>query len=283
MARKVDQLGVTIYVEKRRKTTGGYGATPRLPATIEDTFAVVTIASDLASLAPATPLHHPPREDGELRHYLQEALRRGWPGLRTTWQLLHTGQHLGLEVDHERAREYIHRCRAAGDDLYTAYYTARIAAELGPPATSHQGPGPTALPANLTVAEARMYLELQKITGNNPTAQAGELIAWLQRCQNGDGGFGFFPTTTSFIENCHHALAALQLLGARPAAPELARQFILSCQTGAGGFGRNHRAAPFLDATWHALAALRLLDAGPPPLGRDPGPGFSQKLSLGGS
>lgn len=73
------------------------------------------------------------------------------------------------------------------------------------------------------------------------------------------GRFGFFPGTTSFIENCHHALAALTMLGGAPDQPEKARQFVLSCQTAGGGFGRSLRAAPFLDSTWHALPSLRLL------------------------
>jgi len=259
MPREIDFTAITAYVEKRRKTTGGYGATPRLPATIEDTFGAVAIADALAILAPGTPLVHPPAEDEALHHYLQEKTRQGWPGLRTTWQLLHTGKRLGLEMDREHAREYVLRSRAEGDDLYTAYHTARITNELGLPAIPGEEPGAVTLPARPTVTEVRMYLQLQKIAGIAPASRHGDLIGWLQRCQNGDGGFGFFPTTTSFIENCHHALAALQLLDATPSAPETARQFIISCQTGAGGFGRNLRAAPFLDATRHALAALRLL------------------------
>jgi len=118
--------------------------------------------------------------------------------------------------------------------------------------------GALVLPAHCAVEDAARYLFLQEMGGRRGE-EAEELAGWLQRSQNGDGGFGFFPGTTSFIENCHAALAALSLLGARPLDPANARAFLLSCQTGGGGFGRSPKAAPFLDASWHGVASLRLL------------------------
>jgi prenyltransferase beta subunit len=95
--------------------------------------------------------------------------------------------------------------------------------------------------------------------GQQIKEEAEELTGWLQRSQNGDGGFGFFPGTTSFIENSHAALAALSLIGAKPVDLVNARYFIISSQTGGGGFARSPGAAPFLDASWHGVASLRLL------------------------
>lgn len=257
MSREVAFSTVVAFVEKRRKSEGGYGATPRLPPTIEDTFEAVAIAGALAELAPGTTLAHPPDADPALHHYLQTVSRREWPGLRTTWQLIATCRSLGIAVESERGRKYLNRRPVESDDLYTAYYSARISASLG--LADPVAPGALALPPRLTVAATRMVLELWSLAGATPAAVPDELIPWLRRCQNGDGGFGFFPGTTSFVENCHHCLAALHLLGATPSEPEKARQFLLSCQTGTGGFGRNLRAAPFLEATWHALAGLCLL------------------------
>lgn len=257
MMGEVDWAGVVAFVAKRRKESGGYGATPRLPATIEDTFEAVAIGRELEILAPAARLPQPPGNDRELQAYLREAERRTWPGLRTTAQLITACRFLGLPVDGERAHAYLSGQPAPANDLATAYYTAMIAEALGRGSTTPAPANPAGLPARPTVREVRMQLALGRLAGAAP--DAGRLLAWLQRCQNGDGGFGFFPGTTSFIENSHHALAALALLDAAPPRPDLARQFILSCQTGSGGFGRSLRAAPFLDATWHALAALRLL------------------------
>jgi hypothetical protein len=259
MIEQVDFAGVVSYVAKRRKVTGGYGATLRLPATIEDTFEAVAISRDLAMLAPGTTLPHPPQADPELHGYLGEAQRRAWPGLRTTCQLIRTCLFLGLPVDLERAQNYTASHRAGNTDLHTAYYTALIDNAIRPTHPAHPAEITPPLPSHPTVREVRMYLTLRSLDGGNPPADHDELLVWLRRCQNGDGGFGFFPGTTSFIENSHHGLAALTMLGAAPDEPEEAQRFVLSCQTGRGGFGRSLRAAPFLDSTWHGLASLRLL------------------------
>lgn len=258
MAGEVNFTGVVSFVDKRRKATGGYGATPRLPATIEDTFEAVAISQDLAVLAPGVFLTHPPTADSELHNYLHETLQRSWPGLRTTCQLIQVCHFLGIPVDEERRRKYLARQRTGNDVLPSSFYTTLIDREPTP-GYPGQGGGKPTLPEQPTVADIRMYLVLLQLNGGAKPADHGELLAWLRRCQNGDGGFGFFPGTTSFIENCHHCLAALNILGAKPDDPVSARQFVLSCQTGGGGFGRSLRAAPFLDATRHALACLRLL------------------------
>jgi prenyltransferase beta subunit len=90
-------------------------------------------------------------------------------------------------------------------------------------------------------------------------SRAGELVDWLRKCQNCDGGFGFFPGTTSYVEYCDYSLSALSLLNIRPADPVNAGQYICYCQTGAGGFSRSARAAPFLEASYHALQGLLCL------------------------
>ncbi|HSH12895.1 MAG TPA: prenyltransferase/squalene oxidase repeat-containing protein [Desulfurivibrionaceae bacterium] len=256
---KVDFAGVVSFVAKRRKATGGYGATPRLPATIEDTFEAVAISRDLAVLAPSTCLPHPPETDTELHDYLRETERRTWPGLRTTGQLLQTCRFLGIPIDPKRVRGYTADHCSGRNDLPTIYYATLLEREIPPINPLGQTRNVPALPGRPTAEDVRMHLALRKLGGVAETSDQGGLLAWLRRCQNGDGGFGFFPGTTSFIENSHHCLAALTILGGGPAEPEKARQFVLSCQTGRGGFGRSLRAAPFLDSTWHALDCLTLL------------------------
>ncbi len=256
MSSGIDFSGVVAFVGKRRKSSGGYGATPRLPATIEDTSGVLGISRYLAQLAPGTILTQPPEEDKELHAYLAQALARPWPGLRTTAQLIRAGRQLGLVPDREVGRGYLAGHRNGTPDFRTACYTAAIADELGLADYTDSTWSEVQLPERLTVREALMYLELRQGLGHDPVHENGDLVDWLQRCQNGDGGFGFFPGTTSFIENCHYTLAALRLLGGRAKNPENARRFLASCQTVYGGFGRSPRAAPFLDATWHGLAAL---------------------------
>ena len=254
MPRQVDHAALMEFVLKRRKDTGGYGATPRLPATIQDTFQAVAIGLVLGEEPPTL------QAEPALAAYLARMLAVPWLGIGTTFRLLTTCRICGLAVDVERVRSHLAACLNWDDSLAAIYYASRIAREiLGEEPDFRDSGRSLMLPAPSAVGDVARYLLVKKMDGR-PVAGAGELVAWLQRTQNGDGGFGFFPGTTSFIENCHAGLASLSLLGARPIDPDGARAFVVSCQTGRGGFGRSQRAAPFLDASWHGIASLRLLE-----------------------
>lgn len=87
-----------------------------------------------------------------------------------------------------------------------------------------------------------------------------EIIRWIKSCQNGDGGFGFYPGTTSFMENTYCALEILSKLHAFPERIENCREYILNCQTKSGGFGRAPMSFPFIESTFQAVAGLFILD-----------------------
>jgi hypothetical protein len=254
MARQVDHALLMEFVQKRRKVTGGYGATPRLPATIQDTFQAVAIRLVLGEEMPT------PQAEPALAEYLARMLAVSWLGIETTFRLLVTCRICGLALDGERVRVHLVARLAWDTSLAATYYVRRIAGEVLGEESDFRGSGRSLmLPAPCAVEDVARYLFVKTMDGQSGEG-AGELVAWLQRSQNGDGGFGFFPGTTSFIENCHAALAALSLLGASPIDPESARAFVVSCQTGRGGFARSPKAAPFLDASWHGIASLRLLE-----------------------
>ena len=254
MSRQVDRAALMEFVLKRRKATGGYGATPRLPATIQDTFQAVAIGLVLGEDQPT------PQSEPALAEYLARMLAVPWLGIDTTFRLLITCRVCGFAMDAERVRTHLAACLVRDASLAAIYYVSRIAREILGEEPESRGSGRSLmLPAPCAVGDVARYLFVKKMDGQS-VAGAGELVAWLQRTQNGDGGFGFFPGTTSFIENCHAGLAGLSLLGARPIDPANLRAFIVSCQTGRGGFGRSPRAAPFLDASWHGIASLRLLE-----------------------
>ncbi|MDP2753533.1 MAG: prenyltransferase/squalene oxidase repeat-containing protein [Nitrospirota bacterium] len=254
MSRQVDHPALMEFVHKRRKATGGYGATPRLPATIQDTFQAVAIGLVLGQETST------PQSEPALVEYLARMLAVPWLGIDTTFRLLITCRVCGLATDAARVRSHLAACLARDASLAATYYVSRIAREILGENPSFRGAGRSLmLPASCAVGDVARYLFLKKMD-DQPVAGAGELVAWLQRSQNGDGGFGFFPGTTSFIENCHAGLAALSLLGARPIDPANVRSFIISCQTGGGGFARSPGAAPFLDASWHGIASLCLLE-----------------------
>ncbi|MCX5863604.1 MAG: hypothetical protein NTW42_00800 [Deltaproteobacteria bacterium] len=254
MPRQVNHVALMDFVLKRRKATGGYGATPRLPATIQDTFQAVAIGLVLGQDPPT------PKSEPALAEYLARMLAVPWLGIDTTFRLLMTCHICGVALDAERVRSHLVACLARDTSLAAFYYVRRIAREILEEEPDFRGSGRSLLlPASCAVGDVARYLFVKKMDGQS-VAGAGELAGWLQRTQNGDGGFGFFPGTTSFIENCHAGLAGLGLLGARPIDLDSARAFVVSCQTGRGGFGRSPRAAPFLDASWYGIASLRLLE-----------------------
>jgi uncharacterized membrane protein len=259
MARTVEYAKLVEFVAIRRKESGGYGATRRLPATVEDTYEAVGL---LAAMADHASVPVAPADDGALAGYLARVQARPWLGLATTFQLLATCRRLGVAVDLARLRHYAEAALAGSPGLETSYFVARLAHEVAgeDPASWLGTAQDLALSERRSVGQVRMLVAAKGLLGQ-PVGETRALASWLQQSQNGDGGFGFFPGTTSFIENCHSALAALSLLGAQPAEPEAARAFVVSCQTGRGGFSRNPKAAPFLDASWHAIRSLALLDS----------------------
>ncbi|MEW6427145.1 MAG: prenyltransferase/squalene oxidase repeat-containing protein [Thermodesulfobacteriota bacterium] len=251
---------IAAFVEKRRKTSGGYGATPRLPATIQDTFQAVAILDDLAGLGGTPP--HRTDLDRNLADFVVHKLALPWLGILTTFQLLSLGHRLGLAADGERIHRRFASAPTAEEPLTTAWCAVRIAREILDLPPHRLLPEPSVeLPEYPTLTDAARYVFVRAAL-DLPLA-VPVLTDWIRRSQNGDGGFGFYPGTTSFIENCHGALAALALLGAEPTDPGGLFRFLLSCQTGAGGFSRNPAAAPFLDATWHAVRCLALLHSPP--------------------
>jgi prenyltransferase beta subunit len=89
-----------------------------------------------------------------------------------------------------------------------------------------------------------------------------EIIRWVQMCQNGDGGFGFYPETkTSYMENIFCALEILSKLDSYPMRVDLCREYILGCQTKGGGFGRAPMSFPFIESTYQAVTGLFMLES----------------------
>jgi hypothetical protein len=250
---------VSSFVHARRKETGGFAATPRLPATIEDTWHAINILELLNKLSRhgAWPVSYDARKDSALLRYLSIPFYPLPDEAKTAFQFLRSRRLLGLEIDDNAVQTYVFSQLNAPFSLQRWYYLARIVNEV-----LDEGPGfIPAFPKGprrfrwRTVSEAWMGLYLAR-AGCDIGLDEGGLAQWFKDCQNGDGGFGFLPQTTSYIENCHVCLRALASLGSAPKDMDAVFDFVIGCHTGAGGFARNGMAAPFLDATWHAMASL---------------------------
>jgi hypothetical protein len=84
-------------------------------------------------------------------------------------------------------------------------------------------------------------------------------INWIQKSQSSDGGFGFLPYTTSFLENTCYALRGLHSLNTTPFNLEMCERFVKGCRVGNGGYARKANALGTLQSTYHAICCLELL------------------------
>jgi len=240
------------FLEKRRKKSGGFSATPRLPVTVQDTYHALSIVKTLGREKEMKL-----SEDSALRRYLAGAALTERHDAKITYQLLACCRMIGMQPDRKKAEAFISRRLSETGDQEERYYCCRIEREIlagvGERFSTLVGP---ALEWRFRTASELLMLLYQAA---KPPDHRQELVEWLQSCQGYDGGFGFLPGTTSFVENCFDCLAALTLLAATPRDPSGCRDYILACRTGSGGCARKNKAVAFLSSTWHAVAALSLL------------------------
>jgi hypothetical protein len=254
-------LRILSFVGGRRKEEGGYGATPLLPATVEDTYHALRILEILGRIHSLRKSATSARHERSLKSYLAGLTKTPWVSSRTTFQVMACALSSGVALDSAKAIEYISRRLTNTLHLGERYYCARILREALNVRDMTTWPK-ARMPRFFkwrTARELWMKLYLQQGASSIESARKQEIVAWLQACQNSDGGFGFLPRTTSYIENCHTCMRALALLHAKPQDLEGCLHFVLACRTGPGGFARSPGAAPFLDATWHAVAVFSIL------------------------
>jgi len=247
------------FVEARRKERGGYGATPMLPATVEDTYYALRI---LSTLKPQDSQSF--TQDRVLKNYLTNMSETEWVGARTTFHFLAACSMVKIPVDSDKTILFVKRRLAKTGDLDECYFCTRIAWEI-PGLPDSLGMKYSARDyVKLTWRDAtELWMHIYQLSGRQTDQEIllrNDLVDWLQACQNSDGGFGFLPGTTSFIENCYSCLRALDLLVAGPLNPSGCQSFLMSCWTGTGGFARANRAMAFLYSTWYGIAAFRILD-----------------------
>lgn len=240
---RIDLDRLRDFILQRQKPDGCFATAPSLPSTVADTWYGVALCCLLDALDPESAMHDAlDRKKILLFVRRHDALRQGLP-LRILYFLsalerYATGKWPGLP------ESLAARFNGHSLDCVHFFYLRRLfprqyrRVRVSPPDLGH--------------ATCRdIFFCLQGgVQGNSVMG------AWLCRCQNDDGGFGFFPGTTSYMEYCDYALSALHLLGREPLSRQRAEDFIVHCQAGNGGFARAIRALPFLESSWHAMHAL---------------------------
>ncbi len=243
----LDVAKVLQYLKDRQKEEGGFSLVPELYPDIEDTYyAIRTLKLLNGAIHRDKTVQYLKRVDWRqvysprtiyMLTYLHLTLKLKFPPplvrlLKQEGPIYQTldGQYFSDEIQKLLNRPY---------KLLALFFSSQV----------HQNENLQALRKKVSVWIAhRIHFEREGI------------IQWVQSCQNGDGGFGFYPGTTSFVENTYCALEILSKLGSSPLRGEDCRQYLLSCQTKSGGFGRAPMSFPFIESTFQAIAGLLILD-----------------------
>jgi prenyltransferase beta subunit len=254
---KRHQADVLRYVMARwRHASGGFGFTPTLPASVEDTYHALGVLEKIGSIAKNE--INTLKGESNLGHFLIKASeeKENWK-LKTAYHYVSCCAFAGLPPGESWLRTMFMLKLGQSKSLQDHYYASRIAKEWVP--QMKQALPEPRLTSWRTSGDLWMVLYLHDGDPEQFLAAKEDLVQWLQACQNSDGGFGFLPGSTSFIENGHWCLASLALLGSAPLMRDSAIDFILRSRTKDGGFSRRNGGAPFLYATWHAVLSLALL------------------------
>lgn len=243
----IDQLIKFIF--RRHKKNGGFATFPSLPSTIEDTFYAIDIIVNLNYLDNSINFISRINTEKIVNFIKIHEKTKCYLPIRLRYYLHKISEYV-LGENFTNEEKFNHKKVINYED---AYYITQFM-----PLTDR---GKYRIPrvdlGDCTCKDIHYYVLL---FSKSDAFQFNNIVNWLRNCQNGDGGFGFYPGTTSFIENCNYCISTLSLLGEMPSNIEKAERFILSCQTGAGGFSRNIKATAFLESSWHAINALKMLN-----------------------
>ena len=238
---------VIQYLKDREQEEGGFSLIPQLYPDIEDTY--YAIRTFLL-------LNHRVNRD-QTDRYLKSMDWRQVHSPRTIYMLTYLHCTLRLEIP----SPLIQLLNQDGPPLQTLdgqYFSDEIQKLLNRPLK----PLLPLLPFHLQPHENVQALR-KKVTlwiNHGVRFARDPILLWVRSCQNGDGGFGFYPGTTSYMENTYCALEILSKLNSSPTQLDLCRKYILGCQTKSGGFGRAPASFPFIESTFHAVMGLFLLE-----------------------
>ena len=246
------------FTLERKKIDGGFGATPKLPATLEDTFHALRI---LETVERYCGLSKDVKFDENLHSdfLLRFIEKRPNLGMKSAFQLIWCMKRCSLSAKAQKfaKKHYLSLRPQSTEGLYYALNISKLL-DLTPP-FRYSREELSKIVTFKGILFRRWMAAFVDYTLKSGLINQKAAAKWIRRCQNYDGGFGFLPGSTSYLENTHFGLHALVFMKEPPIDMENATRFVLGCQTRSGGFSRKADAAPFLDATWHGVATLILL------------------------
>ena len=238
---------VIQYLKDREKKEGGFSFAPELYPDIEDTYYAVQILQFLDVNV----------DRNNTGNYLKNINWKevGFP--RAIYMLVYLHLSLGLELPRQLI-DLSSKDWSGFGKLDAQYFSDEIQKLLNGPPHSLQS-----LSYFQFHPKDNLQILIKKVSillNHGIDFDRREIIKWVQLSQNGDGGFGFYPETTSYMENTYCALEILSKLNSSPTQFDLCQKYILGCQTKGGGFGRAPISFPFIESTFHAVTGLLLLE-----------------------
>jgi len=251
--KEIEQLSLLLelskviqYLKEREKEEGGFSFVPDLYPDIEDTYYAMRTLGMLGV----------EMDRERTRNYLRSV---NWDEVGFPRMIYMLG-HLHLSVNMDLPPPLINLIKKGWSRfqvLDAQYFSDEIQKLLNQPLRSPSSLSPFQFHRQDNLQSLRKKMSVLINRGVNIEKQ--EIIRWVQLCQNGDGGFGFYPGTTSYMENTYCALEILSKLNSSPTQLDLCQKYILGCQTKSGGFGRAPASFPFIESTFHALVGLLML------------------------
>ena len=248
--------GVFEFLKPRQKENGGFSASPRLPATIEDTYCALKIIS-LIQKSNSQKIELKLLLNAHIT-FLTRCISEGIvKGPKNLYQVLWCLNFCQFDIN-QLQYLFDEYNSFRNISLEAIYYLAKIR-RLFQPNSGGKYIIFKKMPLLGTLEDQWKALYASYANGCLEYEQESDkIITWVKQCQNSDGGFGFLPGTTSYIENCYFALNILHLLDTALSQNrrKAVKQFAISCRTRSGGFSRRPDAAPFMDSTYYSVTVL---------------------------
>ena len=244
----LDHSAILRFVFARCKENGGFAMTPLLPATVEDTYYAVKILRFLDKPLPSKTITYIAGLSWD-KYFLPKNL----------YQLAVLHQEIGKELPKERLRLLIHVfLQRKALSLEHLTFLIRLSSLLSFEELKAK------LCQKVCFTKWRVLKELfylMHCAKECKTLLPKKAAFWVKSCQNDDGGFGFMPNTTSFLENIYYALAVLDWCNDQPLRPEGCLAFIRYCYLpNKGAFARSPSSVAFLESTYYALACVKITE-----------------------
>ena len=250
MLSKIDLNKVIDFVLKKEKDEGGFGATPLLPPTIEDTYYAVKILY-LCNFS----LNIERLKDFLLHQNPLELSLKPLPKYFKLLKYLNLLNSLSpkiINICKNKLRKNLTKSLNNLEKLCFIMEIFEILNENDPTLLIKKHVSNNFSSFNLKSLEAYYYL--YKILRDNFPS---EFINIVLEAQNPDGGFGILKDTTSYMDSTYYACYILYHSNLKPKNLTKLKDFILSCWTSDGGFGRNSQGISFLESTYNALWILK--------------------------